>query len=60
MLPDYPTLFWVFAAFVALLIGVDKSGFGGGISVIAVPLLALTIPPAEASARADFRGHSGV
>ena len=49
-LPDYPTLFWFFAAFVALLIGVDKSGFGGGISVIAVPLLALTIPPAEASA----------
>jgi uncharacterized protein len=50
MLPDYPTLFWFFAAFVALLIGVDKSGFGGGISVIAVPLLALTIPPADASA----------
>jgi uncharacterized protein len=50
MLPDYPTLFWFFAAFVALLIGVDKSGFGGGISVIAVPLLALAIPPADASA----------
>jgi uncharacterized protein len=49
-LPDYPTLFWFFAAFVALLIGVDKSGFGGGISVIAVPLLALTIPAADASA----------
>jgi uncharacterized protein len=49
-LPDYPTLFWLSACFVALLIGVDKSGFGGGISVIAVPLLALTIPPAEASA----------
>jgi uncharacterized membrane protein YfcA len=49
-LPDYPTLFWFFAFFVALLIGVDKSGFGGGISVIAVPLLALTIPAAEASA----------
>ncbi len=50
LLPDYPTLFWFFAFFVALLIGVDKSGFGGGISVIAVPLLALTIPPADASA----------
>jgi uncharacterized protein len=50
MFPDYPTLFWFFAAFVALLIGVDKSGFGGGISVIAVPLLALTIPAADASA----------
>lgn len=50
MLPDYSTLFWFFAAFVALLIGIDKSGFGGGISVIAVPLLALTIPPADASA----------
>jgi hypothetical protein len=49
-LPDYPTLFWFFAAFVALLIGVDKSGFGGGISVISVPLLALTIPAADASA----------
>lgn len=50
ILPEYPTLFWFFASFVALLIGVDKSGFGGGISVIAVPLLALTIPAAEASA----------
>jgi uncharacterized protein len=50
MFPDYPTLFWFFAAFVALLIGIDKSGFGGGISVIAVPLLALTIPAADASA----------
>ncbi len=50
LLPDYPTLFWFFAAFVALLIGVDKSGFGGGISVIAVPLLALTIPAADAAA----------
>jgi uncharacterized protein len=49
-LPDYPTLFWLFAGLVALLIGIDKSGFGGGISVIAVPLLALTIPTAEASA----------
>jgi uncharacterized protein len=49
-LPDYPTLFWASAFFIALLIGVDKSGFGGGISVIAVPLLALTIAPAEASA----------
>ncbi|MGL4609697.1 MAG: sulfite exporter TauE/SafE family protein [Trueperaceae bacterium] len=49
-LPEYPIIFWLFATFVALLIGVDKSGFGGGISVIAVPLLALIIPPADASA----------
>lgn len=34
----------------ALLIGIDKSGFGGGIGVIATPLIALSIPVAEAAA----------
>jgi uncharacterized protein len=49
-LPDYPLFFWLCAAFVALLIGIDKSGFGGGIGVIATPLIALSIPVAEAAA----------
>ena len=49
-LPDYPMFFWFCAVFVALLIGIDKSGFGGGIGVIATPLIALSIPVAEAAA----------
>jgi uncharacterized protein len=50
MLPDYPFFFWFCAVVVALLIGIDKSGFGGGIGVIATPLIALSIPVAEAAA----------
>ncbi len=50
VLPDYPMFFWFCAVFVALLIGIDKSGFGGGIGVIATPLIALSIPVAEAAA----------
>jgi len=49
-LPDYPTGFWVMAALVMLLIGVGKSGFGGGLGALATPLLALTIPVADAAA----------
>jgi hypothetical protein len=49
-LPDYPLFFWFCAVFVALLIGIDKSGFGGGIGVISTPLIALSVPVAEAAA----------
>ncbi len=49
-LPDYPTTFWVTAAFVVLLTGVGKSGFGSGIGALATPLLALTISVADAAA----------
>ena len=49
-LPDYPTSFWVIAVFVMLLTGLGKSGFGSGIGALATPLLALTIPVADAAA----------
>ncbi|MEZ4735811.1 MAG: sulfite exporter TauE/SafE family protein [Caldilineaceae bacterium] len=49
-LPDYPTAFWVMAAFVMLLTGLGKSGFGSGFGALATPLLALTIPVADAAA----------
>ena len=49
-LPDYPTAFWVTAVFVMILTGLGKSGFGSGIGALATPLLALTIPVADAAA----------
>jgi len=39
------------AALPAILIaGISKGGFGGGIALVAVPLMALVIPPAQAAA----------
>lgn len=49
-LPHYPTSFWVVAVFVMLLTGLGKSGFGSGFGALATPLLALTIPAADAAA----------
>jgi uncharacterized membrane protein YfcA len=49
-LPDYPTAFWITAAFVMIITGLGKSGFGSGIGALATPLLALTIPVADAAA----------
>jgi uncharacterized membrane protein YfcA len=49
-LPDYPTTFWVTAVAAILLIGISKAGFGGGVGAVATPLLALTIPVADAAA----------
>lgn len=49
-IPDYPTAFWVTAAFVMILTGLGKSGFGSGIGALATPLLALTIPVTDAAA----------
>jgi uncharacterized membrane protein YfcA len=49
-LPDYPALFWVTAVTAVLLVGIAKAGFGGGVGVIATPLMALTIPVAQAAA----------
>jgi uncharacterized protein len=48
--PDYPTIFWVTAAFAMLLIGISKAGFGGGVGAIATPLMALTISVTDAAA----------
>ena len=50
MLPIYPTAFWVCAVGAVLLIGIAKAGFGGGVGILAVPLLALTVPVADAAA----------
>ncbi|MCB9421728.1 MAG: sulfite exporter TauE/SafE family protein [Ardenticatenaceae bacterium] len=49
-LPAYSTLFWVTAVLAVILIGVSKAGFGGGTGLVATPLLALTIPVADAAA----------
>ncbi len=48
--PDYPTYFWITAITAVLLVGVAKAGFGGGVGVIATPLMALTIPVTDAAA----------
>ncbi|MCB9422944.1 MAG: sulfite exporter TauE/SafE family protein [Ardenticatenaceae bacterium] len=49
-LPDYSTVFWITAVLAVTLLGIAKAGFGGGAAVIATPLLALTIPVADAAA----------
>ena len=48
-LPEYPAAFWVCAVGVVLLMGVTKA-FGGGIGILATPLLALTVSVADAVA----------
>ena len=50
MLPEYPVAFWVCAVGAVLLMGVAKAGFGGGVGILAVPLLALTVSLADAAA----------
>lgn len=49
-LSHYPVAFWFSALASVLLIGISKAGFGAGVGVIATPLMALTIPTAEAAA----------
>ncbi len=43
-------MFWVTAVLAIVLIGVAKAGFGGGVGVIATPLMALTISVTDAAA----------
>jgi uncharacterized membrane protein YfcA len=50
MLPDYPTAFWVTAVIAIVMIGIAKAGFGGGVGILATPLMALTISVPEAAA----------
>ncbi len=50
MLLEYPLAFWMTAALAVLLVGIDKTGFGGGLGALATPLMALTIPVGEAAA----------
>ena len=49
-MPDYPNYFWISAVLAVVLVGIAKAGFGGGVGVIATPLMALTIPVADAAA----------
>ena len=50
MLPDYPPAFWLCAVLAMIIFGISKAGFGGGIGVIATPLVSLTIPVTDAVA----------
>ena len=49
-MPDYPTVFWILAAVAVTFVGIAKAGFGGGIGIVATPLMALAIPVADAAA----------
>ncbi|WP_227269380.1 sulfite exporter TauE/SafE family protein [Roseobacter weihaiensis] len=42
---DLPVSFFLVAAFAVLVTGISKSGFGGGLGVMAVPLMSLYISP---------------
>ena len=43
-------LFYLVAVPALLIMGISKGGFGGGLGVVAVPLLSLTISPVQAAA----------
>lgn len=43
-------IFYVLAVLAILVAGIAKSGFGGGLGVLAVPLMALAVPPVQAAA----------
>jgi uncharacterized membrane protein YfcA len=42
--------FYILAAIAVVLVGISKSGFGSGIGVLGVPLIAIVIPPPQAAA----------
>ena len=50
MLPEYPVAFWGCAVGAVILVGMAKAGFGGGIGILATPLLALMVSVADAAA----------
>jgi uncharacterized membrane protein YfcA len=50
MIPDYPTCFWLIAGIAVVFVGIAKAGFGGGVGIVATPLLALVISVADAAA----------
>ncbi|MFK8041303.1 sulfite exporter TauE/SafE family protein [Congregibacter sp.] len=49
MLPQDP-MFYTVSIPAVLLYGVAKGGFGGAVAILAVPLMALVMPPAQAAA----------
>ena len=42
-------IFWIYAIIAVTLVGISKGGFGGGLGVVGVPLLAMTTSPATAA-----------
>jgi len=43
-------MFYIFAAAAVIIVGISKSGFGSGLGMLGVPLMALVIPPTQAAA----------
>ena len=50
MFPEYPQIFWIIASLSVVFVGIAKAGFGGGVGVVATPLMALIIPVSDAAA----------
>ena len=50
MLPEYVPAFWACAVVAVVFAGIAKAGFGGGVGMVATPLLALTVPVTTAAA----------
>ncbi len=46
----FDTLSLMMAIIAILVVGISKGGLGGGLGVLGVPLMSLTIPPAQAAA----------
>lgn len=42
--------FYIAAVIAILILGISKSGFGSGLGLLAVPIMSLVIPPAQAAA----------
>ena len=42
--------FYIAATIAILILGISKSGFGSGLGLLAVPIMSLVIPPAQAAA----------
>ena len=42
--------FYIFAVIAVIVVGISKSGFGSGLGMLGVPLIALVIPPIQAAA----------
>lgn len=49
-LPGHSIAFWLCAVSAVTLVGIAKAGFGGGVGVVATPILALTLPVTDAAA----------
>jgi len=47
---DVTPVIWLTCAICVILIGIDKAGFGGGIGIMATPLLSLVMPPTRSVA----------